>query len=156
MYFCSSPRAIIRTLTWKLTVNAKQNLNTCSLSDQCTMPSMPSTSLLRAVIVLNLWLTIYFAQVICAQLDTRLCYYIYNYVQPDARPCYPPSAKAISHCCGIKSTCLGDTLCLSSDGPMYIGSCTVKDWWNSTTIPNDCPKYYEYCKGKLKEAFFDV
>ena len=98
----------------------------------------------------NLVLIAIFPLAVYAQLDARLCYYTYNYIQPDYRPCYPPSAKAVSHCCGVGSTCLGDTLCLSSDGPMYIGSCTMKDWWNSTTIPIDCPKYYEFCKGTLK------
>ncbi|KAF2627229.1 hypothetical protein BU25DRAFT_422093 [Macroventuria anomochaeta] len=84
-----------------------------------------------------------------AEIDSRPCYYTYNHVQPGYYPCYPPSVKAISHCCGIGSTCLGDTLCLSSDGPMYIGSCTAKDWFNSTTIPSGCPKYYKYCEGKI-------
>lgn len=114
------------------------------------MSTRPPNSHLGGYVPSLLRPVVFLARTLRAEFDSRLCYYTYNYVQPDARPCYPPSAKTISHCCGIGSTCLGDTLCLSSDGPMYIGSCTVKDWFNSTTIPSDCPKYYEYCKGMCR------
>jgi hypothetical protein len=84
-----------------------------------------------------------------AAFDGRTCYWTHN-IDQGARPCYPPSVKAVSHCCGVGSTCLGDTLCLSSQGPLYIGHCTARDWWNSTPVPDGCPKYYKYCEGSCQ------
>lgn len=81
-----------------------------------------------------------------AAFDSRTCYWKYN-IDQGARPCYPPSVKPVSHCCGEGHTCLGDTLCLSNDGPLYLGHCTARNWWNGTTVPEGCPKYLKNCEG---------
>ncbi|KAJ4990939.1 hypothetical protein SVAN01_03510 [Stagonosporopsis vannaccii] len=82
-----------------------------------------------------------------ATFDSRTCYWKYN-IDQGARPCYPPSVKPVSHCCWEGHTCLGDTLCLSNAGPLYLGHCTARDWWNDTTVPEGCPKYFKDCEGK--------
>ena len=76
-------------------------------------------------------------------------------VSSQFRQCYDPSGKpsasqpctpnSVSHCCspGV-DTCLGDTLCLSQYGTLYVGGCTEKSW---TGI--GCPKYCaRYLNGK--------
>ncbi|KAJ8115724.1 hypothetical protein OPT61_g2692 [Boeremia exigua] len=85
-------------------------------------------------------------QVASASTDDRTCFDYNNEELSDSRPCYAPGTKSISHCCSTQDTCVGDTLCLSQFGTLYIGSCTVKDWADGSAGRGDCPKYYDYCK----------
>lgn len=76
-----------------------------------------------------------------AMPDRRECYDSSNKLLYTHRPCVDPSIKAISHCCSTVDTCLGDTLCLSQWGTLYVGACTVRDWSTGINGRGDCPKY---------------
>ncbi|KAF2466863.1 uncharacterized protein BDR25DRAFT_305753 [Lindgomyces ingoldianus] len=77
-------------------------------------------------------------QLTLATNDTRPCYNATGGVAPDHHPCVSSETKEISHCCTTWDTCLGDTLCLSQWGTLYVGTCTVKSWDSGR---GDCPKY---------------
>jgi hypothetical protein len=81
------------------------------------------------------------AQFASALNDTRACYNVSNDIEPGHYPCVSPETKAISHCCSTVDTCIGDTLCLSQWGTLYVGSCTVENWLDGTSGRGDCPKY---------------
>jgi len=76
-----------------------------------------------------------------ASPDTRACYSVSNSIAPNQHPCISPTTQSISHCCSTTDTCLGDTLCLSQFGTLYVGSCTIKDWKDGANGKGSCPKY---------------
>lgn len=73
--------------------------------------------------------------------DTRSCYDVDNKIMLDHRPCVNPTTQEHSHCCSLADTCIGDTLCLSQFGTLYVGGCTAKDWSNGRNARSFCPKY---------------
>ena len=82
-----------------------------------------------------------FSHLVLAANDTRLCYDVLNNEAPNHHPCLPPESGPISHCCADIDTCLGDTLCISQWGTLYVGTCTVMDWVSGNYGRGQCPKY---------------
>ncbi|KAH7401417.1 hypothetical protein BKA66DRAFT_450387 [Pyrenochaeta sp. MPI-SDFR-AT-0127] len=100
-----------------------------------------STLKFRYCLIVTYTLVASYAHHCIALPDRRTCYDSSNALLTTHRPCVDPSIKAISHCCSAVDTCLGDTLCLSQWGTLYVGVCTVKDWPTGNNGRGDCPKY---------------
>jgi hypothetical protein len=73
--------------------------------------------------------------------DTRTCYDGAGKVQPQHVPCVNASTQASSHCCAVWDTCIGDNLCLSQVGTLFVATCTVQNWGKGNVGRDFCPKY---------------
>ncbi|KAF1843993.1 uncharacterized protein K460DRAFT_368862 [Cucurbitaria berberidis CBS 394.84] len=130
------------------------------------MSSSSARTKFRSALVAGSLLTLSYTPQCFAATDSRACYDSKNNIVSH-QPCVAPGTKAVSHCCSTIDTCLGDTLCLSQFGTLYVGSCTIKDWSGGNQGRGDCPKYcstqgldiglcnftsqgWEFCCGALK------
>jgi hypothetical protein len=82
--------------------------------------------------------------------DNRTCYDSSGKVALLHIPCVDASAQTSSHCCSLWDTCIGDTLCLSQIGTLWVGSCTIQDWGTVGRYIGVCDSTsdgWEFCCG---------